>query len=166
MVFVWTSNPMIKVLSGIAILFGIDTLVSGGRALFELHGTENSAAKIVPFVLYFNFTAGFAYIVAGAGLALRRPWAPLFAAAIAASTIIVFVVLGIWIAVGNAYEARTIAAMSLRTVFWLGVTAVSIIERRSLAVPSRQRSNQPPDHPVTGGRTHTPLANDNQTPHE
>lgn len=68
MVSVWTSNPVIKVLSGIAILFGIATLVSGGRALFELHGTENSAAKIVPFVLYFNFAAGFAYIISGVGL--------------------------------------------------------------------------------------------------
>ncbi len=160
------SKPVINGLGGLAILFGVVTLISGGNALFVLHWAADPKSQVVPFVLYFNFTAGFAYIVAGAGLALRRPWVPLFAAAIAASTIIVFVVLGIWIAVGNAYEARTIAAMSLRTVFWLGVTAVSIIERRSLAVPSRQRSNQPPDHPVTGGRTHTPLANDNQTPHE
>lgn len=160
------SKPVINGLGGLAILFGIVTLISGGNALFVLHGAADPKAHVVPFVLYFNFAAGFVYIVAGAGLVLQRSWAPLFAAAIAASTVIVLAALGIWITVGNAYEARTIAAMSLRTVFWLGVTAVSIIERRSLAVLSQQRSNQSPDHPGTGGRTHTPLANDNQTPHE
>jgi len=80
MVSVWTSNPVIKVLSGIAVLFGIATSVSGGSALFELHGTQNSTAQIVPFVLYFNFAAGFAYIVTGAGLILKRRWAPVSAA--------------------------------------------------------------------------------------
>lgn len=165
-VSIWVSKPVINGLGGLAILFGIISLISGRNALFVLHRIADSTAHIVPFVLYFNFSAGFVYIVAGVGLVLQRSWAPLFAAAIAASTVIVFAALGIWIAIGNAYEAQTIAAMSLRTVFWLGVTAVSIIERQSLAVLSQQRSNQPVDHPVPGGRTHTPLANDNQTPHE
>lgn len=62
------STPVVRVLAGIAVLFGIATLFSGGSALFELHGKENHTAQIVPFVLYFNFAAGFAYVVTGAGL--------------------------------------------------------------------------------------------------
>lgn len=94
MVSVWTSNLAIKVLAGIALLFGIATLVSGGNALFDLYRTETSTAKIVPFVLYFNFAAGFAYIATGAGLMLKRGWAPVSAVAIAAATAIVFLGLG------------------------------------------------------------------------
>ena len=142
MASIWTSTPVIKVLAGIAILFGIATLASGGNALLELHGPEKPTAQIIPFVLYFNFAAGFAYIVTGAGLMLKRGWAPVSAMAIAVATIVVFLALGIWIWAGAAYEIRTVVAMSLRTAFWLGVSAVSVVCSRTQAVQSTE--NSPP----------------------
>ena len=166
MVSVWTSTPVIKVLAGIAVLFGIATLVSGGSALFELHGTEDPTAQIVPFVLYFNFAAGFAYIVTGAGLMLKRGWAPASAVAIAVATIIVFLALGSWILAGNAYEMRTVVAMSLRTAFWLSVSAVSVVRSRTLAVQSTDQGNSPPGHSICDAEATAHQANDNRLSNE
>ena len=42
-----------------AIAFGLLTLISGGSALFGLV----DMGAVVPFVLWFNFLAGFAYVV-------------------------------------------------------------------------------------------------------
>ncbi|MCO5164023.1 MAG: hypothetical protein M9939_23230 [Mesorhizobium sp.] len=56
---VWVSKPVIKMLGGIAVLCGIFTLVSGGNALVVSHKIADSATNILPFVLYFNFAAGF-----------------------------------------------------------------------------------------------------------
>ncbi len=49
----------------IAVVFGIVTIFVGGKTLFG--GAEERAAtgNIVPFVLWFNFVAGFAYVIAG-----------------------------------------------------------------------------------------------------
>ena len=41
-----------------AIAFGLVTLISGGSALFGLV----DMGAVVPFVLWFNFLAGFAYV--------------------------------------------------------------------------------------------------------
>lgn len=130
MVSAWTPNRTLKILAVIAALFGIATIVSGGNSLFDLHGTENSTAKVVPFVLYFNFVAGFAYIFTGVGLILKRRWAPLSAAAIAIATVMVFLGLGGWILAGNAYAMRTVVAMSLRTAFWLSLAMISLASYR------------------------------------
>lgn len=125
------SKPLIKVLGGIAILFGIATIISGGRALFVFHAIADPTAKIVPFILYFNFAAGFAYIMTGFGLMLHRKWAPPFAVAIAVTTILVFIGLGTWIFAGKPYAMRTIGAMSLRAAFWFGVSLASILRWRA-----------------------------------
>ena len=42
-----------------------------------------AAGNIVPFVLWFNFIAGFAYVIAGCGLFLWKHWAAVLSAAIA-----------------------------------------------------------------------------------
>ena len=141
MVSVWTSNLATKVLAGIALLFGIATLVSGGNALFDLYRTETSTAKIVPFVLHFNFAAGFAYIATGAGLMLKRGWAPISALAGAAATAIVVLGLVGWILAGNAYEMRTVVAMSLRTAFWSSLAIISLASYRQHSTPPNVSNN-------------------------
>lgn len=113
-----TLQRILRFLGWMAILFGIATLISGGRAIVEMHGITHPTANIVPFVLFFNLAAGVPYIVTGAGLILQRPWAAKSAAAIALATFAVFVGLGAWILVGNAYDIQTVLAMTLRTAFW------------------------------------------------
>jgi hypothetical protein len=108
----------------VALIFGLATLAQGGMTLFGDDATRAAAGNIVPFVLWFNFLAGFAYVAAGIGLALDKRWAVGLAALIAAATAAVFVAFGIYVWLGRAYEIRTVAAMTLRTVFWLGVWAL------------------------------------------
>jgi hypothetical protein len=114
-----------RILQGLAlaaVLFGLVTVVSGGRALFG--GTEARAAlgAIVPFVLWFNFLAGFLYVGAGAGLWWGKRWATYLSLLLAITTLTVFAGFGIHVFSGGAYEARTAGALTLRTLFWVVVT--------------------------------------------
>ena len=103
--------------AAVAVVFGLATLASGGMALFG--GAD--MGKVVPFVLWFNFLAGFAYVAAGAGLALRRAWAVSLAMAIFAATALVFAAFGIHVWNGGPYEMRTVAAMTIRTLVWAAI---------------------------------------------
>ncbi|MHA1566179.1 MAG: hypothetical protein ACTSX7_12770 [Alphaproteobacteria bacterium] len=115
----------IKIAAVIAVLFGIATIVSGGRVLFGDPVARAAAGNAVAFVLWFNFTAGFVYIAAGVGLLLGKGWAVWTAAFIAASTLVVFAAFGIHISSGGAYEMRTLGAMVLRSLVWITIAMVS-----------------------------------------
>lgn len=56
----------------VALAFGALTVLSGGRALFGSAAAQAAVGDAVPFVLWFDFVAGFAYIAAGVALILRR----------------------------------------------------------------------------------------------
>ena len=107
-----------------AILFGLLTIVSGGRALFNAEG-QQAAGNYVGFVLWFNFLAGFAYVVAGVGLWRMQRWSMWLAFAIAAGSLVVLAAFGLHVLTGGSYEMRTVAAMILRTVVWLIISAVA-----------------------------------------
>ena len=105
--------------SAVAVVFGLLTVVAGGRALFG--GVDMGA--VVPFVLWFNFAAGFAYVLAGVGLWRGARRGPTLSLAIAAATAAVF----LWHAgSGGAWEARTMAAMILRTGVWTVIAALAL----------------------------------------
>lgn len=107
----------------VAMAFGLLTIKEGGSVLF-VDGTARAAAgDYVPFVLWFNFVAGFAYVVAGIGLWTRRRWAALLAAAISVATAYTFVVFAVHVHYGGAYEPRTVIAMGLRTIVWTTIAA-------------------------------------------
>lgn len=109
----------VVIASVVAVLFGLLTLKSGGAVLF-IDGPARAAAGVyVPFVLWFNFLAGFAYVIAGIGLYLWRGWAIRLSLLIAAATLLTFTAFGIHILVGGSYELRTVGAMSLRSFIWL-----------------------------------------------
>lgn len=110
-----------RIAEGVAIVFGILTIASGGQALFGGAEARAAVGDAVPFVLWFNTFAGFAYVAAGLGLLARRRWAAWLSAAIAIATLAVFAAFGLHVAGGGAYEARTIGAMTLRTVVWLAI---------------------------------------------
>jgi len=107
-----------------AILFGLLTLSSGGAVLFEAEARQ-AAGNYVPFVVWFNFLAGFAYVAAGVGLWLRQRWAVWLSCLIAGATLVTFAAFGVYLLSGGSYEVRTVAAMSLRTVVWLVISAVA-----------------------------------------
>jgi hypothetical protein len=105
----------------VAVLFGILTVLSGGRALFGGEAARAAVGNAVAFVLWFNFVAGFIYVLAGIGLLLWRRWAAQLSAVIAISTLVVFIAFGWHVATGGAFEMRTVGAMILRSGFWTGV---------------------------------------------
>jgi hypothetical protein len=63
-----TRGILVWVISMIAMGFGLLTIKSGGTILFGEDAAREAAGNYVPFVLWFNFLAGFAYVIAGAGL--------------------------------------------------------------------------------------------------
>lgn len=110
----------------IAVLFGLLTILSGGRALFGGAEARAAVGDAVPFVLWFNFLAGFAYVAAGVGLLLRWPWAARLSIAILIATILVMVAFGIHVLSNGAYEMRTVWAMGLRTIVWGVISGVAV----------------------------------------
>jgi fatty acid desaturase len=105
----------------VAVVFGVLTIKSGGSVLFLEGEARAAAGNYVGFVVWFNFLAGFAYIVAGVGLFQRARWAPNLAVGIAVLTLLVFAAFGVHVLNGGAFEQRTVAAMSIRSVLWLGI---------------------------------------------
>lgn len=129
----------IWVTSLVAVGFGLLTIKEGGVTLFGGEAVQVSAGDYVPFVLWFNFLAGFAYVIAGIGLWLRRRWAAWLAAVIAVATVFVFAAFGTHIYAGGAYEMRTVIAMSVRTLVWIVIAFISwrALSRRRPAVAQR-----------------------------
>lgn len=106
---------------GLAMVFGALTIVSGGRALFGDAAAQAAMGNAVPFVLWFNFLSGFAYVLAGIGIAMCKPWAGPLATALALAILAVFGLFALHILRGEAYEARTVGAMILRAAVWIGI---------------------------------------------
>ena len=104
----------LRIAGGVAIVFGVLTIFSGGRTLL---GSADMGA-VVPFVLWFNTLAGLAYFVAGLGLWQGRRWAWPLSFAIFAATLLVFAAFGLHVAQGGAFEMRTVFAMTLRSAVW------------------------------------------------
>lgn len=115
----------ISAVSVVALGFGLLTIREGGIVLFGDEDARVAAGNFVPFVLWFNFIAGFAYVIAGAGLWLQRRWAAWLAVVIVSSTALTFVAFGAHVLIGGAYEQRTMIAMSVRTLVWAAIAAVA-----------------------------------------
>lgn len=126
---------LIRAMAMVAIGFGLLTIKEGGAVLFDLGTARNAAGDFVPFVLWFNFLAGFAYVTAGAGLWLHRRWAVWLATVIAITTVTTFVVFGVHINTGGSYEMRTVFAMSLRTSVW---AIIAVLGWRLVTVDTKE----------------------------
>jgi uncharacterized membrane protein (DUF2068 family) len=113
----------IWVFSILAGVFGLLTIKSGGSVLFIDGEARQAAGHYVPFVLWFNFCAGFVYVVTAIGLWRLRPWAAWLSLLLAGSTLTIFAVLGLHILNGGEYETRTLVAMTLRSGVWIVIAA-------------------------------------------
>lgn len=100
------------------LLFGFMTIISGGRSLFTESGVA-TRGNIVPVVLWFNFLAGFFYLLAGILTFRLKACAKKIAVILAILNIIVLSYLAIHVYQGGLYENKTIMAMTFRTFFWI-----------------------------------------------
>jgi len=128
---------LIRAIALFAICFGLLTIKEGGAVVFDLGIARKESGNYVPFVLWFNFSAGFAYVVAGAGIWLNKGWAVRLATFIAIATVTTFIAFGFHIYAGGAYEMRTVFAMSLRTSVW---TIIALLSWRVYAVETKEIS--------------------------
>ncbi len=90
--------------------------------LFGGPAARAEAGNVVPFVLMFNFGAGFAYLLGRLATLLGRGWATAAWPShwLATSTLLVFAGVGrSHVLAGGAYEVRTVIAMTLRSGFWV-----------------------------------------------
>jgi hypothetical protein len=111
-----------RALGAVALVFGLATLWAGGRVLFGPAEIRAAAGQVVPFVLWGNFLAGFAYLAAGVGLAGGRRWAVALAIAVAAFTGLLALGFGAHVLAGGAYEPRTAWALLFRTALWVAIS--------------------------------------------
>lgn len=114
-----------RVIALIAIGFGLLTIKEGGAVLFFDGPARIAAGDYVPFVLWFNFLAGFAYVIAGLGLWMGRRWGVGLAVIVATTTALTFAAFGAHVAFGGAWEQRTLVAMSMRTLVWAGIATLA-----------------------------------------
>jgi hypothetical protein len=122
------------VAAGVAVVFGILTIVSGGSALFGGPDAQAAVGDAVPFVLWFNFLSGFLYILAGVGIAMRRGWAIMLSFALAAGIAVVFALFGLRAYQGVGFEMRTVGAMALRLTVWIVIAAIAYRSRKPVGV--------------------------------
>lgn len=115
------SRLVLPGIAAVAFLFGLTSIFSGGQVLFGDQSVRVAAGNYMPFVVWFNFLAGFAYVAAAAGLARGRPWAASLSFGIAAATALAFVYFGLFVLIGAPFEMRTVGAMTLRTALWAGI---------------------------------------------
>ncbi len=104
-----------------AAVFGAATVFAGGAALFGGQATEAAVGNAVPVVLWFNFCAGFAYLIGAATLIARAPVARIIALLIGLLTLAVFALFIFKVVNGTPFEWRTVGAMTLRSGFWLAI---------------------------------------------
>lgn len=109
----------------VAIAFGLLTIKSGSAVLFFDGEARAAAGDYVPFVLWFNFIAGFFYVLAGVGLLFKKSCAANISFLIALATLVVFAAFGVHVVNGGAYEMRTVIAMSLRSLVWLAIAVTA-----------------------------------------
>jgi hypothetical protein len=114
-----------RILGGLAVAFGIITLLSGGMVLFGPDDAREAAGAVVPLVLWFNFASGFLYVAAGIGIFLAMPWGRTLAYVIAAALTLVMAIFVWHILSGEAWEIRTLGALMLRLLFWLAVASLA-----------------------------------------
>jgi len=115
----------LRILSVIAVVFGLLTLKAGGSVIFSIDSMRQAEGNFVPFVVWFNFLSGFFYIAAGIGLWIQKRWAVSLSVALLISISITYIFFGIHVLNGGPYEMRTAYAMALRTFMWVVISIVS-----------------------------------------
>ncbi len=80
------------------------------------------AGQFVPFVVWFNFLAGFAYVAAGLAIWTGHRLALGLSISIAVATVIVATGFGVWVLQGGAFEMRTVGALALRFGVWMVIS--------------------------------------------
>lgn len=117
-----------KKISYFAIIFGIMTIFSGGQNLFNSEVIKTQG-NVIPEILWFNFSAGFVYLLIATLVLMQKKIALRITATLSALNFVALLHLINHVSQNGAYEVKTIFAMSFRTIFWFAfLIALSRIE--------------------------------------
>lgn len=111
--------------AAVAVIFGLATIVAGGRVIFGSAAARAAEGDYVPFVLWFNFVAGFAYVAAGVALARGRAWGARLSLAIAVGTTLAYAAFGAHVLLDGAFTRHTVVAMAVRTITWVAIAVLA-----------------------------------------
>lgn len=104
-----------------ATIFGLATITAGGSVIFF---NDGAFGRVIPWVVWFNFFSGFIYVAASLYVWIDPRVAYKLSVYIFITTSVIFVLLGIHIASGLAYEKRTVAAMGFRWIVWAVISLI------------------------------------------
>ena len=105
--------------------FGVMTLRSAYLVLFTTGAFHHAAGNFVPFIVKFNGTAGFFYLLAAFGLFRKARWAVKLSALIATSTFVAYGLFWMHVGGGGLYEMQTVIARPIRFGLWSLIATVS-----------------------------------------
>jgi hypothetical protein len=123
----------LKIAAVLGLVFGIVTVLSSGNVLFGSDKARELVGDFIPFVVWFNFCAGFVYITTAAGIWLNKRWAFYWSLLIVATTALAALIFGLLVMQGSAFEMRTVGALALRVGFW---SAIAFALYRSVRRPN------------------------------
>ncbi len=113
-----------KSLGIFAVMFAAITLFKSGGVLFGPQSARDAVGDFVPFVVQFNFAAGFFYLLTGIGIFLGRGWALGLSTLLAVATLITTLFFARHLIAGGAFEMQTVGALGIRSIFWIIVAVV------------------------------------------
>lgn len=111
----------------VAAIFGILTLIAGGRILL---GLGEAGYAVVRPVLLFNTVMGALYLLTAVFIVRSNDWARSLALFIAVTSVIVLLSIIGMRATGGTVANQTMAAMTLRSVVWATIALVLVREYR------------------------------------
>lgn len=102
----------------LAFILGLLSIKEGGSVLL---GLTTKAYIILPWLVWYNVVLGFASVITGIGLWMKRAWGVKFAATIVSLHGLVLMILVILYAFREAVAMFSIMAMIFRTLVWVGI---------------------------------------------
>jgi len=122
------SSLIQRTASVVAALFGLATIIAGGRVLTGL--SDPGYVVFRPLLIY-NTAMGVAYFVAGIAIWRSLDWGKYAAAAIFVLNLLVLGAIVFLYTAGSAVAIDSLRAMTFRTAVWLGLfLALARIGRR------------------------------------
>ena len=102
----------------LAFILGLLSIKEGGSVLL---GLSTKAYTVLPWLVWYNVVLGFASVITGIGLWMKRAWGVKFAATIVSLHGLVLMILVILYAFREAVAVFSIMAMIFRTLVWVGI---------------------------------------------
>jgi hypothetical protein len=113
--------------AAVAVLFGLATLVAGGRVLM---GFSDMGYVVYRPLLVYNTAMGAAYVAAGAAIWYGLRWGRHAALAIALLNLLVLAGVALLYAAGGPTAIESVRAMGLRTFVWIVLFLVLLWKSR------------------------------------